>query len=117
MPGALQGITFPLHVVLAAGHPRREDRFASTHPLAPSSEKTTAAPISLGMQGQLPRLPQAYVGIALASSNPQVGCTGECEGGWKLVGREPLGLWHNVEWCGSRTRHGVLAPWVPWLPL
>lgn len=99
------------------GTSRREDRFASTHPLAPSSEKTTVAPIGLGTRGRLPRLPQAFGRITLASPNPQVGCTGKCEGGSKPVGREPLGLWpqQEVEGCGCRRRHGVLASWAPWL--
>lgn len=96
------------------GTSRREDRFASTHPLAPSSEKTTTAPISLGTRGQLPRPYRASGRITLASSNPHVGCSGECEGRSKPVGREPLGLWpqQEVEGCGSRTRRGVLASWL-----
>lgn len=104
------------------GTSRRQDRFASTHPLAPSSEKTPAAPVSVGTRVQPPRLPRASGRTTPASPNPQVGCTGEGEGGSKGEQRGTGSVasgsrsWRGVGTgqgvvCWLHGFHGFLAEW------
>lgn len=104
------------------GTSRRQDRFASTHPLAPSSENTPAAPVSVGTRVQPPRLPRASGRTTPASPNPQVGCTGEGEGGSKGEQRGTGSVasgsrsWRGVGTgqgvvCWLHGFHGFLAEW------
>lgn len=90
---------------------RRGDRFASTQLLAPSSEKTTAAPISVGTWGQLPRLPRASGRTTLASSNPQVGwgALGNVKAARNLWAQSHCGCGHCRTWRGVGAGQGMVC--------
>lgn len=81
-PGALDGMTFPLHIVLAMGH--LQEGGARTHPLGLSCVKATAASVSMATwQPGLCWAPGRII-------DPWECCIGGCEAVWKPVGRELL---------------------------